>query len=141
MRQIPWIKGDVFNIAKSSLLFAQEKPAAVIVQGDTSTTHLLQSVRTTTGYQLLMSKQVLRTGNLLSPHLGNNRKIISQVAKWHFTPTKTATENLIKEGVEEASIHQVGNTVIDALKYVFQQLEDDLDFKNNFFRRDKYGCI
>ena len=67
-----------------------------------------------------------------------NRKIISQVAKWHFTPTKTATENLLREGVDKASIHEVGNTVIDALKYVSEQLEDNSDFTNNF--RDKYGC-
>lgn len=127
------------TFARSSHLFAQEKPAAVIVQGDTSTAASVAICGYNNKIPVAHVEAGLRTGNLLSPHPEEgNRKIISQVAKWHFTPTKTATENLLKEGVEEASIHQVGNTVIDALKYVSEQLEDDLNFTNNF--RDKYGC-
>jgi UDP-N-acetylglucosamine 2-epimerase (non-hydrolysing) len=127
------------TFAKCSQLFAQEKLAAVIVQGDTSTAASVAICAYNNRIPVAHIEAGLRTGNLLSPHPEEgNRKIISQVAKWHFTPTKTATINLIKEGVEESSIHQVGNTVIDALKYVSEKLEDDLDFTNNF--RDKYGC-
>ena len=127
------------TFAKSSQLFAKEKPAAVIVQGDTSTAASVAICAYNNRIPVAHVEAGLRTGNLLSPHPEEgNRKIISQVAKWHFTPTKTATENLLREGVQETSIHQVGNTVIDALKYVSEQLEDDLDFTNNF--RNKYGC-
>ena len=127
------------TFSKSSQLFAQEKPAAVIVQGDTSTAASVAICAYNNRIPVAHVEAGLRTGNLLSPHPEEgNRKIISQVAKWHFTPTKTATENLLKEGVEEASIHQVGNTVIDALQYVSELLEDDQDFTNNFIQ--KIGC-
>lgn len=124
---------------KSSLLFAKENPAAVIVQGDTSTAASAAICAYNNRIPIAHVEAGLRTGNLLSPHPEEgNRKIISQVANWHFTPTKTATKNLLNEGVEKASIYEVGNTVIDALKYVSEKLEDDLDFTNDFLH--KYGC-
>jgi UDP-N-acetylglucosamine 2-epimerase (non-hydrolysing) len=127
------------TLAKSSELFAKENPAAVIVQGDTSTATSVAICAYNNKIPVAHVEAGLRTGNLLSPHPEEgNRKIISQVADWHFTPTKNATENLLNEGVDEASIHEVGNTVIDALQYVSKQLDDDLDFANNFHQ--KYGC-
>ena len=127
------------TLAKSSQSFAQENPAAVIVQGDTSTAASVAICAYNNRIPIAHVEAGLRTGNLLSPHPEEgNRKIISQVTKWHFTPTETATKNLLHEGFDEASIHEVGNTVIDALQYVSEQIEDDLGFTNNF--RDKYGC-
>jgi UDP-N-acetylglucosamine 2-epimerase (non-hydrolysing) len=127
------------TFAKSSQLFAQENPAAVIVQGDTSTAATVAICAYNNKIPVAHVEAGLRTGNLLSPHPEEgNRKIISQVANWHFTPTKKATENLLNEGVDKASIHEVGNTVIDALQYVSKQLDNDLDFANNFHQ--KYGC-
>lgn len=127
------------TFAKSSQLFAQENPAAVIVQGDTSTAASVAICAYNNKIPVAHVEAGLRTGDLLSPHPEEgNRKIISQVAKWHFTPTKNATENLINEGVDKASVHEVGNTVIDALQYVSKQLDNDQGFANNFHQ--KYGC-
>ena len=124
------------TFAKSGELFSEEKPAAVIVQGDTSTAASVALCAYNNKIPVAHVEAGLRTGNLLSPHPEEgNRKIISQVANWHFTPTKKATENLLNEGVDKASIHEVGNTVIDALQYVSKQLDNDLGFANNFHQK------
>ena len=126
------------TFAKSSQLFAQENPAAVIVQGDTSTAASVAICAYNNKIPVAHVEAGLRTGNLLSPHPEEgNRKIISQVANWHFTPTKKATENLLNEGVNKAMIHEVGNTVIDALQYVSKQLNADSDFATSFVQKHK----
>ena len=43
--------------------------------------------------------------------------MITQLTKWHFTPTKKATQTLKNEGVIE-SVFEVGNTIVDAIEYV-----------------------
>jgi UDP-N-acetylglucosamine 2-epimerase (non-hydrolysing) len=127
------------TFAKASELFAKDNPAAVIVQGDTSTAVSVAICAYNNRIKVAHVEAGLRTGNLLSPHPEEgNRKIISQVANWHFTPTKKATENLLNEGVDEAMIYEVGNTVIDALQYVSKQLNADPNFATSFVQ--KHGC-
>jgi len=43
------------------------------------------------------------------------RQMTSRVADLHFAPTGVNKEALLKEGIDEKKIHIVGNTVIDAL--------------------------
>ena len=128
------------TLSKSRELFAKEKPVAVIVQGDTSTAVSVAICAYNNKIPLAHIEAGLRTGNLLSPHPEEgNRKIISQLANWHFTPTRAATENLLKEGVKHASIHEVGNTVIDALNLVSTQLECDANFATKFTKKYKFN--
>jgi UDP-N-acetylglucosamine 2-epimerase (non-hydrolysing) len=44
-----------------------------------------------------------------------NRKIVDDICDLHFAPTESARQNLIREGIDSASIRVTGNTVIDAL--------------------------
>ena len=44
-----------------------------------------------------------------------NRQLVSKISDLHFAPTKEASKNLIKEGVQKNKIFITGNTVIDAL--------------------------
>lgn len=44
-----------------------------------------------------------------------NRRLITQIADWHFAPTQRAMNNLGVGGVSQERIHMVGNTVIDAI--------------------------
>ena len=127
------------TFGKFGELLSKEKPVAVIVQGDTSTAASIAICAYNNKIPIAHVEAGLRTGNLQSPHPEEgNRKIISQVANWHFTPTKTATDNLLNEGVDEDSVHQVGNTVIDALQYVSRQLNNDSNFATSFVK--KHGC-
>lgn len=59
----------------------------------------------------------LRTNNLYAPFPEEvNRRIISQIATWHFPPTPAARENLERSGLAAGQRAWVtGNTVIDAL--------------------------
>ena len=58
----------------------------------------------------------LRTHNKLSPFPEEiNRQITGRVCDYHFAPTTTSKENLLKENIQEDTILVTGNTVIDAL--------------------------
>jgi UDP-N-acetylglucosamine 2-epimerase (non-hydrolysing) len=58
----------------------------------------------------------LRTGNKRHPFPEEiNRRIADAICDLHFAPTETARENLLREGIDEASVIVTGNTVIDSL--------------------------
>jgi UDP-N-acetylglucosamine 2-epimerase (non-hydrolysing) len=58
----------------------------------------------------------LRSGNIHHPWPEEvNRRIVSPIAALHFAPTDTAAAALRREGIDPATIHVTGNTVIDAL--------------------------
>jgi UDP-N-acetylglucosamine 2-epimerase (non-hydrolysing) len=93
-----------------------EKPAAVVVQGDTSTSTAAALAAFHRGIPVVHVEAGLRSGNILSPFPEEaNRKITSQIAALHLAPTSTSKENLLKEGVLADDIVVTGNTVIDAL--------------------------
>jgi UDP-N-acetylglucosamine 2-epimerase (non-hydrolysing) len=68
----------------------------------------------------------LRTFNKKAPFPEEiNRQITSRIADIHFTPTAAATQNLLKEGILPAAIVETGNTVIDALLWTIDKIEDE----------------
>ncbi|MGF1588126.1 MAG: non-hydrolyzing UDP-N-acetylglucosamine 2-epimerase [Pleurocapsa sp.] len=96
-------------------IFATIQPELIFVQGDTTTAF---SAALAAFYQQIPVGHVeagLRTDNLYNPYPEEaNRRLISQIAQFHFAPTKLAVENLQKSGVT-GEIHHTGNTVIDTL--------------------------
>lgn len=46
-----------------------------------------------------------------------NRRLITQLATFNFSPTRRGEINLLKEGISKSAIAVVGNTVIDAFKF------------------------
>lgn len=114
------------------------KPDILLVQGDTTTVF---SGALAAFYQKVKIGHVeagLRSGNLYSPYPEEaNRKLTGILADFHFAPTKTNKENLLKEGYPEEKIFITGNTVIDALQYAVKEdyefaipLLNEIDFKN-----------
>jgi UDP-N-acetylglucosamine 2-epimerase (non-hydrolysing) len=105
-------------------LFTKLKPHFVIVQGDTTTAFTASLAAFYQKIPLGHVEAGLRTNDLYNPYPEEaNRRLISQLAQFHFAPTKLATENLEKSGVT-GEIHLTGNTVIDALLTVAQQKPD-----------------
>ena len=92
------------------------RPDIVLSQGDT-TTVLCSALAS--HYQRIPFGHVeagLRTGRRYSPFPEEvNRILVSHLAQWHFAPTEGARQNLLREGIDDASIFVTGNTVIDAL--------------------------
>lgn len=96
-------------------------PKLILAQGDTTTVmaSALISFYHEIGFAHLEAG--LRTMDLSNPFPEEmNRKIAAIGAKYNFTPTTLAKENLIKEGVDPNSIFVVGNTVVDALNYIIK---------------------
>jgi UDP-N-acetylglucosamine 2-epimerase (non-hydrolysing) len=89
----------------------------VVVQGDTTTAFCAALA---SFYQRIPVAHVeagLRSGRMDSPFPEEmNRVFISRLASMHFAPTALARENLLREGVPDATIHVTGNTVVDALQ-------------------------
>jgi UDP-N-acetylglucosamine 2-epimerase (non-hydrolysing) len=93
-----------------------EKPAAVIVQGDTSTSTAAALAAFHRQIPVVHLEAGLRSGDIMSPFPEEaNRKLTSQLAALHLAPTPTSKANLTGESVNEDSVVVTGNTVIDAL--------------------------
>ncbi|WP_228087781.1 non-hydrolyzing UDP-N-acetylglucosamine 2-epimerase [Cellulosimicrobium cellulans] len=97
-------------------ILVEEKPTAVIVQGDTSTSTAAALAAFYRQIPVVHLEAGLRSGNIQSPFPEEaNRKITTQIAALHLAPTETSRANLLAEGVDDATIVVTGNTVIDAL--------------------------
>lgn len=99
-------------------VLVKEKPDWVLVHGDTTTTMAAGLVAFYHRVKVGHVEAGLRTGNKLYPFPEEiNRKIVGSLGDLHFAPTEQARQNLLREGVEDASIRVTGNTVIDALHW------------------------
>lgn len=91
-------------------------PAAVLAQGDTTTVFCAALAAFYAKVPFGHVEAGLRSGDLTSPFPEEGMRRLSAVlSRWHFAPTDTSRDALVREGIPEAGIHVVGNTVIDAL--------------------------
>ncbi len=99
-------------------ILEREQPDAVIVQGDTSTVAAASLAAFYRHIPVVHLEAGLRSGDIHSPFPEEaNRRITTQIASLHLTPTQTNRTNLIREHVDPKQITVTGNTVIDALLY------------------------
>lgn len=97
-------------------LLLQNKYDAIIVQGDTMTVFAASLVAFYQSVPIFHVEAGLRSHNLASPFPEEAiRKMVSNITALHFAPTEIAVNNLLNEGVGSSVIHNVGNTVLDAL--------------------------
>lgn len=107
-------------------LIADVGPDILIVQGDTSTAMAAGLACFHRGIKVVHLEAGLRTGDIASPFPEEgNRRIITQVAHLHLSPTQGAKANLLREAVPARDVVVTGNTVIDSL---FQALDWHVDF-------------
>lgn len=115
---------DLYDVSARILLgmrdvLAKERPDLVLVHGDTSTSTFAALAAF---YQHIPVGHVeagLRTGNIYSPWPEEmNRQLNGRLCTWHFAPTETARQNLLREHIDDTHIVVTGNTVIDALHWV-----------------------
>lgn len=102
------------------------QPDIVLVHGDTATTLAAALAAYYEQIDVAHIEAGLRTGNIYSPWPEEgNRKLTASLSKYHFAPTETSKQNLLKENYSAVNIHTTGNTVIDALYWVKDKLENN----------------
>ena len=115
---------DLYDVSARILLgmrnvLRTERPDLVLVHGDTSTSTFAALAAFYLQIPVGHVEAGLRTGNIYSPWPEEmNRQLNGRLCTWHFAPTETARQNLLRENVDNAQIVVTGNTVIDALHWV-----------------------
>lgn len=93
-----------------------ERPDAVVVQGDTTTTFTAALAAFYAKVPVVHLEAGLRTGDIHAPYPEEmNRQLTSRLAGLHLAPTEATRANLVREGIDPDRVVVTGNTVIDAL--------------------------
>ncbi|MEG3765072.1 non-hydrolyzing UDP-N-acetylglucosamine 2-epimerase [Alteromonas sp. 14N.309.X.WAT.G.H12] len=108
-----------------ALASAEVRPSYILVHGDTTTT---LSASFAAYYHQIPVGHVeagLRTFDLYSPFPEEgNRKMTGAISALHFAPTERARQALLNEGVSDSAISVTGNTVVDALKWMVDKIDE-----------------
>ena len=132
---------DLYDITSNVLLGMKDvlsdfQPDVVLVHGDTTTT---SATSLAAFYQKIKVGHVeagLRTGDIYSPWPEEaNRQITGVLANYHFSPTETSKENLLKENKDSTTVLVTGNTVIDALFLALDKIEKEKDLKEEIIEK------
>jgi UDP-N-acetylglucosamine 2-epimerase (non-hydrolysing) len=100
----------------------QERPDAVVVQGDTTSAFAGALAAFYEQIPVVHVEAGLRTGDLSSPFPEEaNRRLTGQIATLHLAPTPVSEGNLLRDGISSRRVMVTGNTVIDALLWTVQQ--------------------
>lgn len=122
---------DLFDITSRVLLGMRDvlkkvNPEVVFVHGDTTTSTASALSAFYMQIPIAHIEAGLRTHNIYSPWPEEiNRQITGRLATFHFAPTFLAKTNLLKENILDQSIILTGNTVIDALLWVINDIKSN----------------
>lgn len=128
---------DLYDITSGVLLGLRDvlkefQPDIVLVHGDTATTF---AATLAAFYQQIPVGHVeagLRTGDMYSPWPEEaNRVLTGRLAALHFAPTERNRAALLEDKVLDKTITVTGNTVIDALQWVVDKIDNSTELKNN----------
>lgn len=127
---------DLFDVTENVLsgmkrVLSDFNPDIVLVHGDTTTTSACSLAAFYNKIKIGHIEAGLRTGNIYSPWPEEaNRKITGVLADYHFAPTSTSENNLLKENINKKNILVTGNTVIDALYLMIEKIENNPRLKS-----------
>jgi UDP-N-acetylglucosamine 2-epimerase (non-hydrolysing) len=100
-------------------VLADARPAAVLVQGDTTTTFAAALAAFYARVPVGHVEAGLRTYRRDAPFPEElNRQLTTTLADWHFAPTTWARDNLLQAGVPADKVDVTGNPVVDALRWI-----------------------
>ena len=100
-------------------LIVQRRPAAVLVQGDTTTALAGALAAFWRGVPVAHLEAGLRSGDLAAPFPEEgNRQMVARVTALHLAPTGAAASALRAEAVGSGRIVVTGNTVVDAVELI-----------------------
>ena len=106
---------------KVDRILEAEKPALIIVQGDTTTAFAGAFAGFNRKIPVAHVEAGLRSGNPLSPFPEEmNRRLISKLATYHFAATEKNRQELIREGVKTDHVFVTGNPIVDSLHSILR---------------------
>lgn len=115
-----------------TVVLKEFKPDVVLVHGDTATTF---AASLAAYYEKITVGHVeagLRTYNLYSPWPEEaNRRLTGVLTQYHFAPTETSRQNLLKENHSDTTITVTGNTVVDALLMAKAKIDSDTQLRES----------
>jgi len=101
----------------------EEQPDFVLVPGDVNSTLAAALVAVKLGIRVGHVEAGLRSFDRTMPE-EINRIVADSVSDLLFTHSPEAAPNLVREGCADASIHYVGNTMIDTLVAMGERIEE-----------------
>ncbi|AYN12150.1 MULTISPECIES: non-hydrolyzing UDP-N-acetylglucosamine 2-epimerase [Pseudomonas] len=126
----------------------EEQPDVVLAQGDTTTVFAMALACFYRRIPFGHVEAGLRTWDIQNPFPEEaNRVLAGRLTRWHFAPTESSKDNLLREGIPATDITVTGNTVIDALLMTAQkdlEIGVDIDPKKRLIlvtshRRENFG--
>jgi UDP-N-acetylglucosamine 2-epimerase (non-hydrolysing) len=100
----------------------ERKPDLVLVYGDVNSTVAAALVCAKLGVRVGHVEAGLRSRDRTMPE-EINRLVTDQLSNLLFTPSPDGDENLLREGIDAARIHRVGNVMIDTLVRLLPRAE------------------
>jgi UDP-N-acetylglucosamine 2-epimerase (non-hydrolysing) len=95
-------------------IFQEESPDLVVVAGDVNSTLAAALAAVKLSIPVAHIESGLRSFDPTMPE-EHNRKLTDHVSSVLFVHSTSAIDNLDREGIDPASVHLVGNTMIDSL--------------------------
>jgi UDP-GlcNAc3NAcA epimerase len=118
-------------------IILSENPDIVLVYGDTNSTVSAAMAAAKLHIPIAHVEAGLRSFNKRMPE-EINRIITDHVSTKLFTPTITATQNLIREGINRTTIKEVGDVMFDATILFSKLAEEHSNIKEKIDLRHKY---
>lgn len=100
-------------LIKLERVLLEDRPAMIIIEGDTNSVLGSALAAVKVGVKIAHVESGLRSFDRNMPE-EINRVLTDHISHFLFAPTKTASENLINEGIAKDKIFITGNTIVDA---------------------------
>jgi UDP-N-acetylglucosamine 2-epimerase (non-hydrolysing) len=117
-----------------------QSPDLVVVVGDVNSTMAATIAASKMGIKVAHLEAGLRSHDRSMPE-EINRLVTDVLADMLWTPSRDASENLIKEGISEDKIYFVGNIMIDSLEMLRQKIEVQNTYHTFGLREAGYGIV
>ena len=106
----------------------EQRPDLIVVVGDVNSTMAATIAATKLGLTVAHLEAGLRSYDRSMPE-EINRLVTDVLADMLWTPSRSASENLIREGISQSKIHFVGNIMIDSLEMMRAKIESLEEFR------------
>jgi len=132
---------DLNSITSSIIIKMKEvlldyTPNVVLVHGDTTTSFVAALA---SFYQQIPVGHIeagLRTNDIYSPFPEEvNRRLTGVISTYNFSPTSLSESNLLREGKSKNSIFVTGNTVVDSLFFILNEINSSSKLKSTILEK------